>query len=87
MKVNCALKKTAMLTLYFSVLYPLISKIHRNPKTDGSCSTRKASLHPSLQMEHRVCKCTRRASMTVEVSTHVTVEVSTHVLGRWRSQT
>lgn len=58
MKVNGALKETAMLTLYFSVLYPLISKIHRNPKTDDSYSAWKASLHPSLQMERVVCKCT-----------------------------
>jgi len=47
-----------MLTLYFSVLHPLISTIHRNPKTDDSYSTWKASLHPSLQMERVVCKCT-----------------------------
>lgn len=51
---NHALKETAMLTLAFSVLYPLISKIHRNPRTDDAYSAWKASLHPSLQMEHVV---------------------------------
>lgn len=58
MRVNPVLKETEMFTSCISVLCPLISKIHSNPKTDDSYSTWKASLHPSLQMEHVVRECT-----------------------------
>lgn len=57
MRVSRVLKETEMFTFCISVLCPLISKIHNNPKTDDSYSTWKASLHPSLQMEHVVCEC------------------------------
>lgn len=57
MRVNRVLTETEVFTFCISVLCPLISKIHRNPKTDDSFSTWKASLHPSLRMEHVVCEC------------------------------
>lgn len=61
MRVNHVPKETEMFTFCISVLCHLISKIHSNPKTDDSYSAWKASLHPSLQMEHAVWECTEES--------------------------
>lgn len=58
MRVNRVLKETEMFTFCISVLCPLISKIHSNPKTDDPYRT---WIHPSLQMEPVVCECTEES--------------------------